>query len=44
MIMRVVALPVILLSLMINIAASWAEEEGKVQLLTGKIEPARFII
>src|SRR3990172_11795320 len=44
MIMRVVALPVILLSLMINIAASWAEGEGKVQVLTGKIEPGRFII
>src|SRR3990170_7096671 len=43
MIMRVVALPVILLSLMINMAASWAEEEGKVQVLTGRIEPGSFI-
>ncbi len=42
--MRAVALTVILLSLMINIAASWAEEESKVQVLTGKIEPGRFII
>lgn len=44
MIMRATALPVILLSLIINLAASWAEEEGKVQVLTGKIEPGRFII
>jgi len=42
--MQAVTLPVILLSLMIGLVAAQAKDNSKVQVLTGKIEPGRFII
>src|SRR3989304_3566567 len=44
MIMRAVALPIILINLLIGLGSAQAKDNSKVQLLTSKIEPGRFII
>ena len=44
MIMRAVALPIILINLLIGLGSAQAKDNSKVQVLTNKIEPGRFII
>src|SRR3972149_10850894 len=44
MIMRSITFLVILINLLIGLGSAQAKGNGKVQVLTGKIEPGRFII